>query len=134
MTKYIFTNYDNTIRPVLNSSSTVEVEAKFTLELLDQLDAKRQVLSTKGYLSLSWKDEYLTWDPKHFGNLDAIVVPPDKIWLPDIALHNSDNDLYNKLHFTNIRAILYHTGVLWWEPGMNYYYYLYDYHLLCCDP
>ena len=115
--KFLFKNYDPTTRPVINSSKAVEVKTQFTLELLDKLDAKRQVLATKGYLSLSWRDEHLTWEPKQFGNLAAIVVPPNKIWLPDIALHNSDRDLYNDLHFNSIRAILYSTGVLWWEPG-----------------
>ena len=114
---FLFKNYDPTTRPVINSSKAVMVKAGFNLEILDKLDAKKQVLATKGYISLSWADEYLNWDPKDFGNLESIVIPPRMLWLPDVALYNSDGDIYNFLHSTNIRGILYSDGECWWEPG-----------------
>ena len=35
-----------------------------------------------------WEDEFLTWDPEEFGGIYTMMFPPDKIWLPDIAIGN----------------------------------------------
>ena len=35
-----------------------------------------------------WKDEFLTWDPDYYANIEHLVVPPNKVWLPDLAIKN----------------------------------------------
>jgi hypothetical protein len=35
-----------------------------------------------------WKDALLKWDPDKFDGLKKIMVPPDKVWIPDIVLYN----------------------------------------------
>lgn len=35
-----------------------------------------------------WRDERLQWDPEEFGGLTDIVVRPERIWLPELALMN----------------------------------------------
>ena len=36
-----------------------------------------------------WMDERLVWDPEKFSGIQTIVVPPEKVWLPDFILENS---------------------------------------------
>ena len=35
-----------------------------------------------------WQDNSLCWDPKEYGEVRAIYVPSESIWLPDIVLYN----------------------------------------------
>ncbi len=35
-----------------------------------------------------WNDQLLAWDPAEFNGITKILVPCDKIWLPDIVLYN----------------------------------------------
>uniref|UniRef100_X2B459 Neurotransmitter-gated ion-channel ligand-binding domain-containing protein n=1 Tax=Capitella teleta TaxID=283909 RepID=X2B459_CAPTE len=51
-------------------------------------DEKNQVLTTFGWLEVDWTDEFMQWDPKDFGGVSRIIVPPDLIWLPDFGLEN----------------------------------------------
>ena len=47
------------------------------------------------YFPKRWKDDFLTWDPKAYGDIERITVDPGDIWLPDFCLSNS----YVALHF-----------------------------------
>ena len=35
-----------------------------------------------------WTDELLRWNPRDYGGVDNVRLPPDKIWTPDIILYN----------------------------------------------
>ncbi|KHJ47284.1 Cation transporter family protein, partial [Trichuris suis] len=35
-----------------------------------------------------WKDKYLRWKPKEYGNVHTVRVPIERIWKPDILLYN----------------------------------------------
>ena len=36
-----------------------------------------------------WTDEYLTWDPRDFGNVSLVKLHQSDIWTPDIMLYNT---------------------------------------------
>ena len=36
----------------------------------------------------AWTNEFLTWDPSEYGDVEGIYFTPDEIWVPDIALFN----------------------------------------------
>ena len=35
-----------------------------------------------------WNDDRLTWNVEDFDNLSNVVMHPDRIWLPELALMN----------------------------------------------
>lgn len=35
-------------------------------------------------MSAKWRDEFLTWNPKDYGGEDIIVIPAEKIWVPEV--------------------------------------------------
>ena len=43
-------------------------------------DEKNQVLTTNIWLDQEWRDEMLTWDPKHFNGIDRIRVRNNKMY------------------------------------------------------
>lgn len=40
------------------------------------------------WIRQEWTDAYLHWDPKDYGDLDAIRIPSSLVWRPDIVLYN----------------------------------------------
>ena len=36
-----------------------------------------------------WIDEFLTWNPKDYGNITDTVLPAEDLWQPDFYLYNS---------------------------------------------
>jgi len=40
------------------------------------------------WLSQTWNDMLLRWNPELFGGVDQVRVPVDTIWTPDIVLYN----------------------------------------------
>lgn len=51
-------------------------------------DERNQVLTLYLWIRQEWTDAYLHWDPKAYGDLDAIRIPSDLVWRPDIVLYN----------------------------------------------
>lgn len=35
-----------------------------------------------------WRDEFLWWDPGHYGGVESLVLSEDNVWLPDMNLEN----------------------------------------------
>ena len=35
-----------------------------------------------------WNDDYLTWNPSTYDNVEQIVLPIETIWVPDIGIQN----------------------------------------------
>ena len=71
-------------------------------------DEKNQVLTTNVWFDQEWQDELLKWDPKDFGGIEKLLIPCDKLWLPDIVLYNrwhialfcqdNGNNYYNSIY------------------------------------
>lgn len=40
------------------------------------------------YLTQSWYDYKLSWEPREYGGVEMLHVPSDHIWRPDIVLYN----------------------------------------------
>ena len=40
------------------------------------------------FMLQEWTDDRLTWKPEDFGNVTDIILKPDKIWLPELAVMN----------------------------------------------
>ncbi|XP_064474752.1 neuronal acetylcholine receptor subunit alpha-10-like isoform X2 [Ornithodoros turicata] len=110
--------YDNSVRPVKNSSDPVIIRLGITLTQIFDLDEKNQVLTTNVWLDQEWSDEYLVWDPVEFGNLTKLRIPCDKIWLPDIVLYNNADD-YTRGYYQS-RAMLDPTGNVFWPPPTKF--------------
>ena len=70
-------------------------EKKDTFNCDSVQDEKNQVLTTNIWLDQEWKDELLTWNPKEFNGITKLLVPCEKLWLPDIVLYNR----YISVHF-----------------------------------
>ncbi|KAK2139800.1 hypothetical protein LSH36_1607g00011, partial [Paralvinella palmiformis] len=62
-----------------------------------------------------WQDDRLRWNSLDYEFVDDIVVHPDRIWLPELALMNGADELAPD--FRNIRVLINNDGHVHWEPG-----------------
>jgi hypothetical protein len=72
-----------------------------------------------GYFEISWKDEYLTWDPSQYGGKRILQIPKGKFWKPEIVLTkqpvNVESSVYSSGAFSawvtnNGNVTLIHIG------------------------
>ena len=73
-------------RPVLNASNPVVVTFGFELIHIVSLAEDDQTITVKLWLRISWFNEYMTWDPKRFGNVKTSKLKSEFIWTPDIYI------------------------------------------------
>ncbi|CAH1779888.1 unnamed protein product, partial [Owenia fusiformis] len=86
-------DYDKLTRPRSDARDTVDVDVSLWLWQIKELDETHEMLKTICFIRCVWTDEFLQWVPEEFSNVTELVVPAEKIWLPDIFLENSANKL-----------------------------------------
>lgn len=101
-------------RPVNNMSEKVVVYFGINLVQLLDLDEKNQVLITNVYSVYQWNDKGLKWHPAHYGGLNKVRLPVNRIWTPDIVLYNyADTRLEEK---REALAVVFDDGTVEWRP------------------
>ncbi|XP_021375385.1 neuronal acetylcholine receptor subunit alpha-10-like [Mizuhopecten yessoensis] len=106
--------YDNSVRPVFNSSENVVVGFGFSLIQIMDMDEKNQLLITNAWLQHTWIDERISWDAKDYNGLEVIRLPAKKLWLPDVVLYNNADDYTSG--FMPINAMVKYNGEIFWSP------------------
>lgn len=90
----LFADYDPSVvpmkKPPANSgdnSNAINLGVSLSALNMD-LDKDSGKLTLNGWLSLSWTDYRLSWEPSQYDGLATIRVPANKMWLPDPAVYN----------------------------------------------
>jgi hypothetical protein len=118
-TKLLDVDYDVKLRPVLNQADPVRISTQFHLqEVMDFSEIKRTI-TVRGWFDMTWTDEYLVWNASDHGDTRRLVVPPNKVWIPQIALKNSASKTTDLGHDTNslFSVRVQSNGSLVWQPG-----------------
>ncbi|TRY95471.1 hypothetical protein DNTS_000442 [Danionella cerebrum] len=69
---FVFSGYNQFIRPVENVSNPVIVHFQVSMSQLVKVDEVNQIMETNLWLRHVWNDYKLRWDPKEFGGVDAV--------------------------------------------------------------
>lgn len=85
----LFKRYNSNVMPRTESSLPIEVGVEMNLLSIDNINEKKQTISVRAFLELTWKDAFLHWKPEEYDNVTNINVKVDDIWRPDIALENT---------------------------------------------
>ena len=101
--------YNELVLPVRNMDDTVTVFVDFSVQAIEDLDAKHQTFSVSGYLDLSWVNQFLVWNPRNYSGVYEILVKCENIWLPDLLVANLIGDPMD-LRPKNKNALLKSTG------------------------
>ena len=90
----IMGNYKANVRPVSQINETVKVAARLFPIKIQSLKERDEILSMTLRLQLGWHDMSLVWDPEDFAGIDKIIVKAYDLWLPDLQIANSAEDMY----------------------------------------
>ncbi|XP_019637921.1 PREDICTED: neuronal acetylcholine receptor subunit alpha-10-like [Branchiostoma belcheri] len=113
----ILRKYDKNVRPVRNFSRPTEVRMDVSLRQILGLAEREQVLTSLLWIRMYWTDEYLSWDPDQYDELDVIRIPSGDIWLPDIFLYNNADVWQTGELATNTDVSVTSDGdVTWLQP------------------
>ena len=112
--------YENTLTVIpekgINLTMSLAIRA---FNNIDQIDGS---ISMNIWLRYNYKNEYLMWNPKDYGNITDIHLNtnPDFdnfIWTPDIYLYNTAEKPMEELDYT--KANVFSNGdVFWSRPGL----------------
>ena len=72
---------------------------------------KDQSITVLANLDMAWNDKFLGWDPMHYDNILKIQVPTTKVWFPDTAIYNSNENARDVGQNSNAVEI-HHSGLL----------------------
>uniref|UniRef100_A0A6G1S7I9 Neuronal acetylcholine receptor subunit alpha-7 n=1 Tax=Aceria tosichella TaxID=561515 RepID=A0A6G1S7I9_9ACAR len=106
--------YDKVSRPVKNHLTQTKVDMRITINEFVDLDTVNSMLVTDAWFHISWRDEFLSWDPNDYQQLKQIHMNPNEIWKPDIVLINTayQDNLINI--FTESEVLVNSTGDVTW--------------------
>lgn len=107
----LFDNYQSYLRPYCgNHDSATNVTLDISLRQLVDLDEPVQMLKVNVWIRMEWHDCHLMWNASEFNGIDNIVVPYDKIWIPDLTLY--DSVATEVRGFTEFRPLIYSNGTV----------------------
>ncbi|XP_077532206.1 neuronal acetylcholine receptor subunit alpha-7-like isoform X1 [Haemaphysalis longicornis] len=113
----LLANYNTLERPVLNESEPLILSFGLTLQQIIDVDEKNQIVTTNVWLNLDeknqliitniwltldWIDVNLRWNPKDYGGVQDLRIPPNKIWKPDVLMYNSADEKFDGTYPTNV--------------------------------
>nr|KAG5702161.1 hypothetical protein BaRGS_033873 [Batillaria attramentaria] len=115
----LFKGYSPNIRPVRRAADATEVNLHLHVKRIVDVDVKAQKLSQVVYMDILWKDEFITWDPKKFGNVQNFLVRQKDIWTPDLMFgpHISGQPL--RMGHDNMLLMVWYDGRVSWTPDLT---------------
>ena len=84
--EYLLMNYSTTSRPVREIGHSITVGVGVKLVQLFGLSESEQHINSKFWLTLSWVDNFLKWNPQKWGMINNTRLNHEDIWTPDIHI------------------------------------------------
>ncbi|XP_034567548.1 5-hydroxytryptamine receptor 3A-like isoform X2 [Notolabrus celidotus] len=98
------------MRPVKNWTTPTEVRLDMVMYGILHVDEKSQTVESHIWTQMTWRNEFLTWNPADFCGIKRLNVPRSKMWLPDISIQEDTSD--TSTTFYGPLVYLDHTGLV----------------------
>ncbi|XP_006863381.1 PREDICTED: acetylcholine receptor subunit epsilon [Chrysochloris asiatica] len=116
--QHLFHNYDPQRRPVKGPEDTVTITLKVTLTNLISLNEKEETLTSSVWIGIDWHDYRLNYSKNDFGGIEALRVPSELVWLPEIVLENNIDGQFGVAYDANV--LILEGGLVSWLPPAIY--------------
>jgi len=103
--------HDKKVRPVENPSQPINVSIALALHYIENLDEKKQVLTSKVELYQSWYDYQLKWNETKYNGIKVVSLSPKLIWIPDIFLYSNADGRFGAGR-RRINAVINSNGIV----------------------
>ncbi|GFO45013.1 fatty acid-binding-like protein 5 [Plakobranchus ocellatus] len=115
----LLTNYDRSVRPILDQSKVLTISTDMWLAAITRVDEKEQTISVRIYFYLWWQDELLTWTPADHGNITILNPLISQVWIPTFNLAGSSYDQQLLVDTSDITPLtVNYTGTVIWFPNV----------------
>lgn len=110
-------HYNKDAVPVPNKETSLVVNVNLYVMALQNLDEQSQVLSTSAFFMIEWDDFMFTWNESTVNNVDRMTVRVKDLWVPDVFVVNSVNDMrvshFEENEYVNVLS----SGHMTWYPS-----------------
>ncbi|XP_065070755.1 neuronal acetylcholine receptor subunit alpha-7-like [Rhopilema esculentum] len=103
--------YDNRVRPIRDPSLPINVTISLALHVIENLDERKQVLTSRVELYQSWYDYQLRWNASQYGGIKVISVSSQLVWTPDIFLYGQAEGRFGAGRKRN-NAVVNYNGIV----------------------
>ena len=80
--------YDKSLRPIRNQSLPIQVYVQFSIGAIVELEEVSEKFKVAGIVHMSWRDEFLTWNPAEYDGIEMLLLPSETVWHPALAVVN----------------------------------------------
>jgi hypothetical protein len=95
----IITNITKEYNRVVRPEDIIYVKYILSIKQIVSIDEKNQIMTSSSNIIAYWKDFRLTWDSTNYGEIKRVLIPANRLWLPDLIIVNSaDSDVFIKIN------------------------------------
>ncbi|XP_036938098.1 uncharacterized protein LOC119010229 [Acanthopagrus latus] len=73
-------------RPVKNHTAPTQVLLDVLIYAILDLNEKDQKFVSYVWVDMLWFDEFISWYPPDFCDIDKIIIPSKQLWIPDLTI------------------------------------------------
>ncbi|XP_003700113.1 nicotinic acetylcholine receptor alpha9 subunit [Megachile rotundata] len=117
--RHLFCQYDRTIRPTHSQLIVNNVTMKMLPKMLE-FDEWNSRLTLHSWISLTWTDSHLNWEPHDFDGINFIHVKSDEIWVPDLSVYNSGDLAIDQTGIPPTTCLIFSTGSVSCVPSLRH--------------
>ncbi|KAG7200302.1 hypothetical protein KM043_017767 [Ampulex compressa] len=117
--KYLFCDYDPSIRPTLHHQTVVNVTIKLWPMLLE-FDEWSSTMTLHSWMVLTWSDAHLTWTPSEYDGITYVHIKSDELWVPDLSVYNSGDMSFDQTGVPSTTCLLFSTGSVTCAPSVSH--------------
>ncbi|XP_026669888.1 uncharacterized protein LOC108625585 [Ceratina calcarata] len=117
--RHLFCEYDKTIRP----TSSHQVANNVTMKLLPKIlefDEWNSKMTLHSWMTLTWNDAHLTWNPSEFGDIKYIHLKSQDIWVPDLSVYNSGDMTLDQTGIPPTTCLVFSSGSVSCVPSIKH--------------
>ena len=108
--------YDKNLRPIRNQSLPIQVYVQFNIGAIVELEEVSEKFKVAGIMRMSWRDEFITWNPTDYDGIEMLLLPSETVWHPVLVIGNPfDNDEIVPYDWVPVRYFFNGTAVF--TPG-----------------
>ncbi|CAH1164662.1 unnamed protein product [Phaedon cochleariae] len=114
----VLCNYDTSVRPVANHEKAMNVSFRLVLKYFTY-DPISSMLSLDAWLTVTWKDDHLTWKPEQYQNIKNLHLHTSSIWTPDLSVYNMANQGEDPEVIGSAKCLVTYKGVVLCVPPIH---------------
>src|SRR5689334_15078865 len=82
----LLNGYNRNIRP----DDQVSVDITASIQQIVSIDEKQQIMTSSSFISQTWSDNRLSWNPNASNiTINVVMLPVKSLWIPDTMILNS---------------------------------------------